>query len=311
MPAPKPVIKSGITLASDKQIEQYSDALEQSSNDDFYRVYLDMKPLYGTSPAYFIDASRIANERDMKPLALRILSNIAELELENRKLLRVLGNRLLQIGYPDLAVRTLSEVLKISEEEPQSYRDLAIALATNGKEQESVDMFYSIAKRNWHGRFPEVEVIALTEMNNVIAHAKSTINTSAIDSNLIQNIPVGLRCVLNWDADNTDIDLWVTGPDSVKCFYGNRFTRTGGRLSCDFTGGYGPEDYMIRTPLLGKYRIQANYFGTRQQNLHGATTLYLDIYTDYGSPTEKKKTITLRLKTKEEVIEVGDVNIEE
>jgi len=155
-----------------------------------------------------------------------------------------------------------------------------------------------------------VELIALNEMNDIIALSKTPISTDKIDSRLVRNMPVGLRVVLNWDSDNTDIDLWVTDPAKEKCFYSHNRTKSGGRISRDFTGGYGPEEFMIRSPLSGKYIIQANYFGTRQQNLHGPTTIYLDIYTDYGTPQEKKRTITLRLKTNKEIIKVGEVEVE-
>lgn len=304
----EPRRKANIELASEKTEEKYSASLEKAQ--DFYSKYLELKPQYGKYPVYFIDASRIASERGMKQLALRILSNIAEMELENRQLMRVLGNRLLQIGYAGKAVQTLEDVLKIGEEEPQSYRDLAIAYAENGDAQRAVEMLYSIATKDWHGRFPEVELIALNEMNNIIAQAKTPVNTDGIDNRLIKNMPVGLRVVLNWDSDNTDIDLWVTDPADEKCFYSAPRTKSGGRISRDFTGGYGPEEYMIRRPLSGKYTIQANYFGTRQQNLHGPTTIYLDIYTDYGTPQEKKRTITLPLKTNKEIVKVGEIVVD-
>ena len=49
--------------------------------------------------------------------------------MEDATLLRVLGYRLLQIGQLDLAVQTFEQVLDLRPEEPQSYRDLALALA--------------------------------------------------------------------------------------------------------------------------------------------------------------------------------------
>ena len=52
--------------------------------------------------------------------------------------------------------------------------------------------------------------------------------------------------MLTWDADQTDIDLWVTEPSGEKCFYGHNRTTIGGLLSRDFTDGYGPEEYCLR-----------------------------------------------------------------
>ena len=30
-------------------------------------------------------------------------------------------------------------------------------------------------------------------------------------------MPVDLRIVMNWNMNNTDIDLWVTDPNEEKC----------------------------------------------------------------------------------------------
>ena len=58
-------------------------------------------------------------------MALQVLSNIAELELEDAALVRILGHRLEQLGYLNLAVKTFEQVLAMRPEEPQSYRDVA------------------------------------------------------------------------------------------------------------------------------------------------------------------------------------------
>lgn len=44
-------------------------------------------------------------------------------------------------------------------------------------------------------------------------------------------MPLDLRVVLTWYADNTDIDLWVTDPKGEKAFYGHQLTYQGGRMS--------------------------------------------------------------------------------
>ena len=71
-----------------------------------------------------------------------------------------------------------------------------------------------------------------------------------------KHLPVGQRVVLSWDADNTDIDLWVTDPNGERAFYGRQLTYQGGRMSRDFTGGYGPEEFTLRKPKAGKYRVK-------------------------------------------------------
>ena len=122
-------------------------------------------------------------------------------------------------------------------------------------------------------------------------------------------MPVDLRVILTWDADNCDMDLWVVDPNKEKCYYAHRQTYMGGRMSRDFTQGYGPEEYMVRKAKDGVYEVQVNYYGNSQQIIAGATTVQLKLFLNYGRPEETVKEVTLRLKDKKEVITVGQFRI--
>ena len=54
---------------------------------------------------------------------------LAEMDLQNRQVLRLLGYRLQQAGEPALAVPIFERVLELAPNEPQSHRDLGLALA--------------------------------------------------------------------------------------------------------------------------------------------------------------------------------------
>lgn len=189
-----------------------------------------------------------------------------------------------------------------------------LAEAAGGQTQLAVDTLHEVVVRPWHGRFPEIELITLAELNSIVARAKDgngteRMDTSRIDPRLLRNLPLDLRVVLSWDADNTDIDLWVTDPNGEKAFYGNRLTYQGGRMSQDFTGGYGPEEFSLRNAKPGRYRIEAQFYGNRQQIVAGATTLQLKLATRFGTPEEAEKIVTLRLKGRSEVVLVGEFEV--
>ncbi len=287
----------------------YADRLKRASNADLYRVYLDETPSYLASTAFYLDAADIFFERGLNDLGIRVLSNLAEMDLENRHILRILGYRLMQANRAPLAIPVFKRVLELSPEEPQSYRDLGLAYAADKQPQRAIDSLYDVVIRPWHGRFPEVELIALAELNSIIATTNARLDTSRIDTRLIKNLPLDLRAVLTWDADNTDIDLWVTDPNGEKAFYGNRMTYQGGRMSLDFTGGYGPEEFSLKVAKPGKYRVQAQYFGDRRQNVTGATTLQMRLTTGFGTRQQRDQIVTMRLKDGKETIMVGEFEI--
>ena len=226
-------------------------------------------PGYLNSTAFFLDAADILFDKKQSALAVRVLSNLAEMDLENRHILRILGYRLLQAQEAKLAIPVFRKVLELSPEEPQSYRDLGLALAADRQYQQAIDMLYEVVVKPWHGRFPDVEIITLAELNAIIATSGAKLDVSRIDTRLVKNLPLDLRVVLTWDADNTDIDLWVTDPNGEKAFYGHQLTYQGGRMSLDFTGGYGPEEFSLKRAKPGKYKVEAQYFGDRRQAVTG------------------------------------------
>ena len=69
---------------------------------------------------------------------------------------------------------------------------------------------------------------------------------------------------MNWNMNNTDIDLWITDPNGEKCYYSNPATAIGGKISNDFTEGFGPEQFLLKKGIKGKYKIEIDYFNDAQ-----------------------------------------------
>lgn len=299
----------GIQLKRATSDAPYFARFRDAANNDLYRVYLDERAGYLNSTAFFLDAADAFFDKGLTALGVRVLSNLAEMELENRHILRILGYRLMQAGQARLAIPILARVLELAPNEPQSYRDLGLAYAADKQWQKAVDHLHDVVIRPWHGRFPEIELTALDELNAIVATAGKPVDTNRIDARLLRNLPVDLRVALSWDADNTDIDLWVTDPNGEKAYYGNRFTYQGGRMSMDYTGGYGPETFSLKHAKPGKYKVEANFYGHNQQIVAGATTLQLKLTTRFGTREQQEQTVTLRLKGRSEVVQVGEFEV--
>ncbi|WP_223495025.1 VIT domain-containing protein [Stenotrophomonas indicatrix] len=299
----------GIKLAAWQSDSPVARRLRQGPSSQLYDRYLAERAANANSSAFFLDVADLLIEQGQRDLALRVLSNLAEMELDNRHLLRVLGYRLLQADAPALAVPVFEQVLAMGQEEPQSFRDLGLALAAAGKPQQALAPLYQVVVRPWDGRFDGIALIALDELTNLVAGSKSRLDTTGIDPRLLQAMPLDLRVVLAWDADNSDMDLWVTDPNGERAYYGNRLTYQGGQMSQDFTGGYGPEQFSLRNAKPGKYKVEANYFGSRQQLVTGATTLMLRLTTHWGTPKQKDQMVTMRLKDRAETVLVGEFEV--
>ncbi|MBQ9539797.1 MAG: DUF2135 domain-containing protein, partial [Treponema sp.] len=261
---------------------EYLSILKRTPTAGMYAKYLELKEQYASSPAFYMEVSDYFAEEGLESEGLRILSNLAELNLENTDVLRALGNKLVERGIYVLAVPVFEKLVKLRPEIPQFFRDLGMAYHFAGYDQKAVDTLYSVAYRKWDARFGEVQQIALNDMNAIIALSDDKIDTSEIDKALIQNFDVDVRVVLTWNIDNCDVDLWVTDKDGERCYYGNKLTANGGRMSRDFTQGYGPEEFCIKVAPGGKLKIEANYFGNHQQKLLQPVTVQAEVYTNFG-----------------------------
>jgi uncharacterized protein YfaP (DUF2135 family) len=209
-------------------------------------------------------------------------------------------------------VPVFERIAELAPNEPQSWRDLGLALAESGQHQRAVNALWEVVSRPWHGRFQGVNMIALAELNAIANRAQAdgpVLDLTRVDARLRRNMPLGLRVVLAWDTDDTDIDLWVTEPGGEKASYSNRLTRQGGAMSPDATGGYGPEEYAVKQAVPGKYLIHAQFFGHRQQVLSAGTTVMVRVTTGFGTAAAKDEWLTLRLTRGSETARIGEVEV--
>lgn len=321
-------------------------AVAEPNAEKLLAEYMKQRATYANSPAFFLDCGDFFQKRNMPEIALRIYTNLAEMRLEDASVLRVLARRLQQIGENNLAIELFERILTLRPGEPQSHRDLALAIAqkagelvakgtgTPGKKMISfpggwmevpnnaagespadvakmysraMELLAKVVMGKWD-RFEEIEVIALMELNAMIPAARAAgVKDIPLDERLIKLLDLDLRIVLNWDADMTDIDLHVTEPTGEKAFYSHNRTLIGGLVSRDFTQGYGPEEYCLKKAIPGMYKIEVNYYGSSAAKVQGATTVQAEVITNFGRANEKRKTLTLRLTEQKETILVGEV----
>jgi hypothetical protein len=294
-------------------------ALEAAPAGKAYEVYLAEKAKRA-GPGFFLDCAGWLLRHDQRALGLRVLTNLAELRLDDAALLRVLAWRLSEAGELDLAVDVLEKVLRLRPEEPQSRRDLALVLADRAEARgrpadaaRAVALLWEVGQKAWP-KTVDIEIVSLMELNRILARAErrgwgEVAKAAAVDPRLRNNLEADVRISLSWDADNTDVDLHVLEPTEEHAFYGHRETRMGGLVSHDVTTGYGPEEYVVRRALPGSYDLRVHYYGSGQQTLVGPATLIATVYTNWGRPSEKRQVLTVRLDQPKDLERVGVVRI--
>jgi len=269
-----------------------------------YLLYIKRRADYASSPGFYFDFANWFHSHGDKKRALRVLTSIAELALEDAALYRMLAYRLKEYGEYALEAFVCQKVIQWRPMEPQSYRDYALALADNGNAQTALDSLYSLLARTYSQnilrRNPGIDEVVVTEINRLIAQ-NANLNTSRLDTNMIINVPVDIRVVINWNMNNTNINLRVNDPNDEECYnfnsyYSrNRETTIGGRISADNISGYGPEQFLLKNAIKGKYQIFIQYSGDRQFIDAGPTTVMAEIYTKYADKREQRRIICLQM----------------
>lgn len=282
----------------------YLKVMEYTDPAKAIETYHKLKKEYGQTPSFYVDVADYFFKRGDLAQAVLVVSNLAELSLEDAQLLRTLGYKLSSYKAYKEAIEVFRKVVAIREEEPQSYRDLGLALAEDKQYQEAVETLYKVVKNAWDERFGDVQLVTMNDINSLVARHKG-IKTNFMDKRLLKSEPVDIRVVLSWDTDNCDMDLWVTDPTDEKCFFDNKLTYLGGKISKDVTQGYGPEEFMIKNAPKGTYKIEVDYYDTRSQKQLMPVTLRITFYTHFGTDKEQKQETTVRVTNEKDVIEVG------
>ncbi len=289
-----------------------------------YAEYLRQRRDRAASPAFYLDCAGFFFGCGAREHAVRILSNLLELRAEDPGLLRVCAWRLKEAGAYDAALPILRKVAQLRPEQPFAWRDLAQVLEARGRRNrcaadlaEALKLYHKTAFTAW-----TVEsgiwtgVVALEEFNALAAWVERQTwkegekpAVPAVEAAYRRNLDADVRIALEWDVDNTDVDLHVLEPDGEEAFYGHRRTSSGGYVSHDVTTGYGPEEYLKKTGAAGTYKILVNYFGSRQQTLLGPATVTAAVFTNWGRAGETRQTLSLRLEKVKDKVPVGTVEI--
>ena len=285
--------KGKITLVDVESTEEYmKDFQNLQSAEVIYQKYLENRSKHEKQVSYYFDISKLLFKKGDKALSLKVLSTLAELDLENEELYKTIYYLLKQRGHYDKELWITQKILEWRPFDAQSHRDYALALVDNKKPQEALNIYRSLLYQEFTDeisvRDNGIEEILIMEINNILKQNKN-VDGSKIDDRLKADLPVDIRVVINWNKDNTDIDLWVTDPKGEDCSYQHKSTAIGGRISNDFTQGFGPEQFLLKKAVKGKYKIKTNFFGERQNILSGPTTVMAEVYLYYSDGRQERK----------------------
>ncbi|NPD47179.1 VIT domain-containing protein [Lentimicrobium sp. S6] len=289
--------KSSIKVLAWMPDAPYMKELRKANDDDLLMLYDQLKEENKNRPSFYIQVADLFFAKEKHQEAVRILSNIIELDLENPELLKVVARRLLDEEEYEMAIDIYKEIRDLRPEEPQSFRDLAIASERKQEYQNALEMYLFVLDNKWE-RFDDIKEVVFHEMNALISLHKEELKLSKVNKDYIKDMPFDIRITIDWSSNDNDIDLWVVDPNGEKCFYSHSLTALGGRISRDFTRGYGPEEFSLKDAKRGFYTVYVNYFSESRQTITGPVTVYAELTTHYGTKNQKTERVAVQLENK-------------
>jgi len=279
--------------------------------------------------------------------ALKLLSSVIERNPGDFIALRDLALKAIEWDMGSQAYYMMRRIISNRYYEATAYLTAADALAKSGNVEMAIIFYHICMHSNWdsdYGSFKEIaalqyyrflndvrskkseiwskEVWPTGKKSNISEQNISRINTTLkyadelfkevseyLDNNDLLYDQADIVLIINWNTNNTDVDLHVIEPTGEECYYGNQKTKIGGRLTIDVTNGYGPEMYVLRHAIDGRYRVNLVYYADNDTKTSSKTKVYLDFYRNWGRPNEKvtRKTVILENRKDNEDVLVFDV----
>lgn len=304
------MIAKSLRLPAWDSTRPYLDSIRRTFALEKYPRYLKLRDEFGASPAFYADMAAYFLQIGQVKGGLRILSNLAEFDLHSPELLRTLA---FTLQIHDRHEEALDLLLRVESEfpnEPQSGRDLALAYAQLGRDQEAVDVLNEMLKRDWSAvadLYEGIEQTALAELNAVLASSKKALKTDHIDQRVVYGMPVPLRITVDWNRFDTDVDLYLVTPnrDTLELDSENETSFPG----TDMVDGYGPEEILLLKATPGPYRLLVDYYDDASHNEMGPTLLKITITQDFGSAHADSRIYGFRLDREVEYKEVARFNL--
>ncbi|HEY6814805.1 MAG TPA: hypothetical protein VI168_04625, partial [Croceibacterium sp.] len=280
--------------------QPYLAALDAAAPRNRLAVLGEQQRSYGALPGFFLDTAewfRLKGDLATSHLLLLSALELPEADDETRQ---VVAFRLERDGGFDRAVELAELVAAGSQFRPQPKRALALTLAARGARggagarrdlERAFALLTEVALDPAINDFRGIEVVALMEANALIPAIAAAGGEWELDPELVGLLDTDLRLVIEWTADDEDIDLWVDEPNGERVMYSYSLSTGGGQISNDMTDGYGPEEYAIRRAPRGTYRVRVNGFSGDRINPNGAGRVLVRLIRDFGRPGQREELV--------------------
>lgn len=251
--------------------------------------------------------------------AMLAASTLLEHSPGDSVLARDIGYSALEWGLGGHAYYLLRNVINMRPYEPQTYRAMGRALESIEKWELALIYYEMGLMGQFDPRFGDFTTILAMDYLHLLRSFPTQKMGKPLQgfvknrlTSLSQKINIetlDILVAITWNTDGTDIDLHIVEPNGESCYYANPYTEIGGRLTKDVTQGYGPEMYLLKKALPGKYTVKVNFFAANNNRASAASKVSVTIFQGFGTKQETVRHKTVRLDSAKDMQTIDSIII--
>ncbi|WP_437395605.1 carboxypeptidase-like regulatory domain-containing protein [Flagellimonas lutimaris] len=279
----------------------YLQELNQSKSfDEAKKIYEYYHTKYGSNYSYAIDGLRYFKENwNEEEFENSIVENTSNSFATNPIALKALAYVLQADGNFDQAFKLNREVYILRPNYAQSYMDLANSYRDLREHKSAASLYsrydYLVNQGFLKSDSTAISTIITRELNNLLALNGNEIISKNVSDHVLEEDFNGTRLVFEWNDGEAEFELQFVNPEGHFFTFKHSIMENEDRIANEKRVGFSCEEFLIDNSLSGNWQVNVKYLGNKQL---GPSYLKAVIYTNYGTPSQKKITKVFKMDLK-------------
>lgn len=276
--------------------------------DEVYNQYLKQRKNYASDFLYFINVSDYVAQWGNKELSSKILSNILEIDVNNRELLKLVAYKSEQNYNYVLARKAYERIGKLRPKDTQSYRDLALIYQEVGYYNKSLELYNDINENKIPDTdFSGLQKIINSESRRLVSLHKKELDVSKIPETYYASADYDARIVFDWNDSSAEFELQFVNPQKSFFTWSHTKAKNRVRLDEEKQKGFNSEEFLLIDAPKGEWLI--NIENKTKKNKKKPVVIKYTVYHNYGKADEIKELKTIILNNISKKYMIGKIVI--
>lgn len=289
----------------------YLKPLENATNfEEAQAIYTSMRDKNKNDIWFYEESAHILKRWD-KELASRVLSNIAEIGLNNPKALRTLAYKYDTDKNYDAALDIYKKILELEADRSQSYIDLAQAYYNIQDFTKSFEYYKQILDNNTPGVKFSDEIIetAEIELKHLVTKHKDKVDYKSLPPEFLEKAQlIDTYVVFEWNDSQAEFDLQFVNPDKKYFTWSHTAEAEHKRIKKEISEGVNSKMFTIENSQKGPWIINIENKDLIKLENNPVYIKYT-LYKNYGRPEEVKKEKVIKLYKYEDKVNLDRIVI--